>query len=85
MTAKSDMQNRIIYLREGYRSNLFMKEVENKQAFYNNGIYFNWKIHLMVPRIKLLKRSWKMVCFFRESGILQPSVIVTASGVKLST
>ena len=59
-----------------------MKEVENKQAFYNNGIYFNWKIHLMVPRIKLLKRSWKMVCFFRESGILQPSVIVTASGVK---
>lgn len=23
--------------------------------------------------------------FFRESGILQPSVIVTASGVKLST
>lgn len=40
-----------------------MKEVENKQAFYNNGIYFNWKIHLMVPRIKLLKRSWKMVCF----------------------
>ena len=37
-----------------------MKEVENKQAFYNNGIYFNWKIHLMVPRIKLLKRSWKM-------------------------
>ena len=62
-----------------------MKEVENKQAFYNNGIYFNWKIHLMVPRIKLLKRSWKMVCFFSESGILQPSVIVTASGVKLST
>jgi len=30
-----------------------MKEVENKQAFYNNGIYFNWKIHLMVPRINL--------------------------------
>ena len=85
MTAKSDMQKDNISAGRVYRSNLFMKEVENKQAFYNNGIYFNWKIHLMVPRIKLLKRSWKMVCFFRESGILQPSVIVTASGVKLST
>lgn len=43
-----------------------MKEVENKQAFYNNGIYFNWKIHLMVPRIKLLKRSWKWSVFPRK-------------------
>ena len=62
-----------------------MKEVENKQAFYNNGIIFQLENSFDGTSYQIVKALLENGMFFPRSGILQPSVIVTASGVKLST
>ena len=41
-----------------------MKEVENKQAFYNNGIYFNWKISFDGTSYQIVKALLENGLFF---------------------